>query len=112
MRFGSEIDDAGAEDLDQLEDLRAVLRGGGYFDERELAGDGGGLRNVVDVDDILKLEETGANAVAGLGRCFADQGEAREAGALAAPTVSELMLMFKRRKREATRVSTPGKSST
>ena len=84
QRLRSEVDDAGAKDFDQIEDLRAVARRGGHFDERQFAGDGRRLGDVVDVDDIFQLEQAGADAVAGLGGGLADQREAREAGSLAA----------------------------
>ena len=84
QRLRSEVDDAGAKDLDQVEDLRAVARRGGHLDERQLARDGGRLGNVVHIDYIFKLEQAGADAMAGLGGGLADQRETREAGPLAA----------------------------
>ncbi len=84
QRLGGEVDDAGAEDFDQVEDLRAVVRRGGDFDQRQLARDGGVLGDVVDIDDVFKFEEAGADAVAGFGGGLADQRQPREAGTLAA----------------------------
>jgi len=75
--------------------------------------DGWIFSNVVNVDDILELEKAGADAMAGLGGSVADQRETRQRpGRSLRPTVSELMLMLRRRNSDATRVSTPGRSST
>ena len=112
QRLGSEIDDAGAEDLNEVEDLRAIARRGGHLDEREFAGDVGRLGDVVDVDDVFELEEAGANAMAGFGGASQTRVRRESPARSLRPTVSELILMFRRRKSEATRVSTPGRSST
>ena len=84
QRFRSEIDDAGAKDLDQVENLRAVARRGGHLDQRQFARDGWSLGDVVHIDNIFKLEQAGANAVARFCRCFADQRQPRQPDALAA----------------------------
>ena len=91
---------------------RAVARSGCDLDERQFARDRRRLGDVVHVDHVFKFKQAGADAVAGFCRCLADQREARQPGRSLRPTVSELMLMFRRRNSDATRVSTPGKSST
>ncbi len=84
QRLGREVDDAGAEDFNQVEDLRAVARRGGNLDEGKFARDVWRLRDVIDVDDVFKLEQAGADAMTGFGRCLANERQAREAGAFAA----------------------------
>ncbi len=79
-----EVDDAGAKDLDQIEDLRAVAGRGGHLDERQLAGDGRIFGDVVHIDYVLQFIQAGSDAVTGLGGRFADEGQAGQAGALAA----------------------------
>ena len=72
--FGGEVDDAGAEDVGELEDLGAGLEAvgrvgaGGDLDEAELADDGFGAADLVDVDGDLELVERGADAVGGVSR--------------------------------------------
>ena len=68
QRLGGEVNDAGAEDFNQVEDLRTVAQRGGNLDERKFAGNVWGLRDVVDVDDVFKLVQAGADAMTGLGR--------------------------------------------
>ena len=80
--LGGEVDDAGAEDVGELEDLRArvlAVRGvgaGGDLDEAELADDGIGAADLVDVDGDLELVERGADAVGGVVGRLADDGHA------------------------------------
>jgi hypothetical protein len=81
--LGGEIDDAGAEDVGQLEDLGAGLQAagrggaGGDLDEAELADDGFAAADLVDIVGDFELVEAGADAVrGGLGR-LADDGHAR-----------------------------------
>ena len=78
QRLGGEVDDAGAEDLNQVEDLRAIARRGGDLDERQFARDVWRLGDVVDVDDVFELEEAGADAMAGFCGCLANERQARE----------------------------------
>src|SRR5580692_12280630 len=80
QRLGSEINDARAKHLNQVEDLRAVARRCSHLDQREFARDVGRLGDVIYVDDIFKLEEARANAIAGLGRSFAHKCETRQSG--------------------------------
>ncbi len=84
--FGCEIDDPGAEDGAELEDLRARVNAvrrtgpGGDLDEAELADDGFGAVDLVDVYGGFELVERGPDAMRrGLGR-LADDGHARGIG--------------------------------
>ena len=85
--FGGEVDDAGAEDLGELEDLGARVEAvgrvgaGGDLDEAELADDGLGAVDLVDVDGGFELIEGGADAVRGVLGGFADDGHAGGVGA-------------------------------
>src|SRR5262249_1302493 len=54
---GGEVDDFGAEDLVDLEDLRAGLAIGADLHEHELAGDGLALLEIDDFDDVDELPE-------------------------------------------------------
>ena len=86
--LGGEVDDAGAEDVGELEDLRAgvlaegVRGAGGDLDEAELADDGFAAAYFVDLDGDLELVERGADAVGGVLGSFADDGHAGDVGAL------------------------------
>ena len=84
QRLRSEIDNAGAKDLGEFEDLRAVFLRGRYLNKSKLARDCWRLGNVVDINDILQLEQAGANAVACFCRSFTDQRETRKSRPLAA----------------------------
>lgn len=80
--LGCEVDDASAEDLRELEDLRARvstmggLRADGDLDEAELADDGLGAVDLIDLAGDFELIERGADAVRGVFRRVADDGHA------------------------------------
>ena len=65
--------------------MRAIPGRGGHLDERQLAGDRWCLGDVVDIDDIFKFKQAGADAVSGLRRRLAHQRKPRQARPLAAP---------------------------
>ncbi len=114
--LGCEVDDAGAEDGGELEDLRArvdavrLVGAGGDLDEAELADDGFGAVDLVDVDGGFELVERCADAIAACSWASQTMVMREVSGRSDSPTVSETMLMLSRRKSEATRVSTPGLS--
>ncbi len=85
QRLRGEVDDAGAEDFNQVEDLGAVARRCGDLDERQLSSHRRILGDIVHIDNVFKFIQTGANAIAGFRRCLADQREPREPGPFAAP---------------------------
>ena len=86
--LGGEVDDAGLEDSGELEDLRARVLAEGMrgacadLEEAELADDGIGAADLVDVDGDLELVERGADAVGGVVGRLADDGHAGDVGAL------------------------------
>jgi hypothetical protein len=86
--FGGEVDDAGSEDVGELEDLRTgvlaegVGWAGGDLDEAELADDGFAAADFVDVDGDLEFVEGGSDAMGGVLGCLADDGHAGDVGAL------------------------------
>ena len=84
-RLRSEIDDARAEDLRQVENLCAIARRSSNFDQRQFARDGRILGDVVHIDDIFELKQARADAVPGLRRRLAHERKPRQAGPLAAP---------------------------
>jgi len=59
-----------------------VARGRGYLEEAELADDGIGAADLVDVDGDLEFVERGADAVGGVVGGLADDGHAGDVGAL------------------------------
>ena len=79
----SSIDNDTSKDLDQIEDLRPVARRGRHLDERKFARHVGRLRDVIDIDYILKLKKTCADAVTCFGARFANQRQTRQANSLA-----------------------------
>ena len=112
QRFRSKVDDAGTEHLDEVKDLGTVARRGSHLDQREFTRHIGSLGDIVHVDNVLEFEEAGANTMPGFLRASQTSVRRDSPGRSLRPTVSELMLMFNRRNNDATRVNTPGKSST
>ena len=88
---------------------------GGDLDlhEAELADERGLVREVVDAEHVDQLVEVGLDD-AGAGRRYASTTTVRREtpGWSVRPTVSDSMLKLRRRKSDATRLSTPGMSST
>jgi len=89
--LGGEVDDAGAEDVGELEDLGSGVLGlgvlgrgfgaGGDLDEAELADDGFGAADLVDVLGDFEFVERGSDAVGGMLGGLADDGHAGGVGA-------------------------------
>ncbi len=86
--LGREVDDTGAEDVGELEDLGARVDAvgaggrGSDLDQAKLAYDGLGSVDLVDVDGGFKLVERGADAMGAVLGSLADDGHARGVGAL------------------------------
>ena len=115
----SSISDSGARSTTRARKTSAswkmgarVCRRGRHLDQRQLARHAGELSHVVHVENIFNLEQRGLDAMAGAGGASATIVMRETSGRSEWPTVSEMMLMFRRRNSEATRVSTPGLSST
>ncbi len=63
QRIGGDVDDAGAEDVGELEDLRPRGGGRGHLDERQLADHVGPLGDVVDTQHVDQLVEVRLDVV-------------------------------------------------
>src|SRR6476620_2832840 len=109
---GRHVDDLGLEELDRVDDLAAGGRVGAHLDEQDLALH---RRVRVELDDLEHLMSllsclvTCSSAAASTSTTTVMR---EMSGSSVGPTASELMLKPRREKSAATRVRTPGLSST
>ena len=85
---------------------------GGDLDERQFPDEGRTIGDVLDAQHVHEFLEVRHDPQGAAGIGLRHRGHPRDARASLCPTVSEWMLNPRRRKSEATRLRTPGWSST
>ena len=111
---GADVDDARAEDLGQLHDRRRGSRASARdLDQRQIADDRRAIGDVLDAHARESACRGAPGSAARRRRRSATTTVMRETpGVSLWPTVSDSMLKPRRRNSDATRFSTPGRSST